>query len=320
MNIFIRIGNLIRNLVHFNRIKADMENRLNFLEEREVILTEERKVLTEELKVLKEELSDGEYLVNRICSDSTVMSLLRTRLSGVPAVWGDKSRLHISEKAAVHTALFNVNSGEIFIGDYSFAGSNVSFLTGSHDMTLTGLLRRDCEIKEGNDIKIGKGVWIASDAAILGPCEIRDNAVIAAGAVVAPGTIVNDYEVYGGVPAKKIMSINKTTMSIQNESVKRALKREDGVVFSDGWSDKMIVEHDGEIYTGHMLLEDTAVIYTDKEDLQLFFEVKDDDPMTVIVIDGREYRIGQKTGILNIPSSGAVSVERMGDKKIFFGR
>ena len=57
--------------------------------------------------------------------------------------------------------------------------------------------------KEGRDIVIGDGVWIASNATVLGPCTIEANAVIAAGSVVAPHTIVPAGCVYAGVPARR---------------------------------------------------------------------------------------------------------------------
>ena len=118
------------------------------------------------------------------------LSELKKELSISPAVWGDEKRLEISEKAAVYSCFFNTNSGHIKIGDYTFAGSGVSILAGSHDPDLTGFVRRNSDFKEGYDIEIGNGVWLGSNSTILGPCKIEDNAVIAAGAVIVPGTHV----------------------------------------------------------------------------------------------------------------------------------
>ena len=268
-----------------------------------------------------EDAIKSENIVNTICSDKEAIAHLNNRLSCTPVVWGDKKRLHVSDRAAVHTALFNLNSGEITIGEYSFTGSNVSFLTGSHDMNLTGLLRRDCEIKEGNDIIVGNGVWIASDATILGPCEIGDNAVVAAGAVVVPGTFIKENEVYGGVPAKKIAQINTKEMSIDNENVLKALERENGVLFLDGWSEKMIVEDEGKIYLGHTLLSDSAKIITDKQELELFYEVKADDPEILLDINEENYKISKKKGFITIDSNGTIEITQRNEikKRIFFG-
>ena len=52
----------------------------------------------------------------------------------------------------------------------------------------------------GRDIIVRKGVWIGSNAIILGPCEIGENSVIAAGSIVTrdvPARVLS-----GGAPAK----------------------------------------------------------------------------------------------------------------------
>ncbi|MBR8429662.1 hypothetical protein K6Y76_22955 [Burkholderia cenocepacia] len=60
--------------------------------------------------------------------------------------------------------------------------------------------------RDGRDIVIGKGVWIASNAIVLGPCTIGDNAVVAAGAVVTGGQLESGC-LYAGVPAKRIRTL-----------------------------------------------------------------------------------------------------------------
>lgn len=68
------------------------------------------------------------------------------------------------------------------------------------------------EPTQGNDIIIGKGVWLCSNATILGPCSIGDNSVIAAGAVVLANTVVPPDTIFGGVPAKKIKDVHYKTI------------------------------------------------------------------------------------------------------------
>jgi acetyltransferase-like isoleucine patch superfamily enzyme len=51
-------------------------------------------------------------------------------------------------------------------------------------------------------IIIGNDVWIGANAVILKGVEIGDGAVVAAGAVV--NKPIAAYEIWGGVPAKKI--------------------------------------------------------------------------------------------------------------------
>ena len=54
-------------------------------------------------------------------------------------------------------------------------------------------------------IKIGKNVWIGSNATVLQGVSIGDGAVVAAGAVVTKDVPANT--IVGGVPAKVIKSI-----------------------------------------------------------------------------------------------------------------
>lgn len=162
--------------------------------------------------------------------DVAYIKKLNYLCSSLPTVWGKEERLHISKLAAVSVCFFNTNSGHITIGDYTFAGSGVSILAGSHDVELTGLLRRDLDMTEGCDIQIGNGVWLASNCVILGPAVIEDNAVIAAGAVVTPGTHVPAGTIYGGVPAKEIGRIDLQQMeSTTSYAYRQAMKRAEGV-------------------------------------------------------------------------------------------
>ena len=51
---------------------------------------------------------------------------------------------------------------------------------------------------------IGDDVWIGGGATILKGCTIGKGSVIAAGAIVTGD--VEQYSIYGGVPAKKLAS------------------------------------------------------------------------------------------------------------------
>ena len=111
-------------------------------------------------------------------------------------VIGEKKRLHIGTRSAVANTLFNVASGTITIGNRTIMGQNVMIITGRHQfengkrislnpMFDDGSWGGNEEVpKFGFDIKIGDGVFIGSGAIILGPCEIGDHSIIAAGSVV----------------------------------------------------------------------------------------------------------------------------------------
>lgn len=234
--------------------------------------------------------------LEQVLNNADWVKHLNRQLSINPTVWGEENRLHISPLAAVFTCFFNTNSGNITIGDYTFAGSNVNILAGSHDMNLEGLIRRDAEIKEGCDITIGKGVWLAAGCTILGPCMIGDNAVIAAGAVVLPGTVIASDTVYAGVPAKLVKKIEPTS-EINNRHVIDALKRENGVLFVQGWSEKRYIIYNEEELAGHWTIEHDLYIYTDKTELKLLCHKNIEDTVRLTV----EYEEGKKEIIIDEP-------------------
>lgn len=121
-------------------------------------------------------------------------------------VFVDYSRIFIAKTASISNALLNTNSGTITIGEYTFFGQNVSLITGTHDYNLFGKDRMWSIPQFGQDIIIGNGVWIGSNASILGPCIIGDNAVIAAGSIVKG--IVEKNTIVAGVPARYIKTIS----------------------------------------------------------------------------------------------------------------
>lgn len=199
-------------------------------------------------------------------------------------IWGPEEKLHISKLAAVYMCTFNTNSGCISVGDYTFAGMGVSILAGGHDIRLTGLLRRDADLKDGCDIEIGNGVWLASNSTILGPAKIGDNAVIAAGAVVTPGTIVPPGTVYGGVPAKQIAEISLVDdMDIENQAICEALKRSDGCLFVKGFSDKVAMTCCKQKAIGHIMTDYEGVIFTNQNRLVFDYKLMEDETCTLTI-------------------------------------
>jgi len=91
--------------------------------------------------------------------------------------------------------------GGITIGDEAMIGPNVSLITSGHP--LDPAERR--AFVTAKPIVIGRNVWIASGATIIGGVTVGENAVVAAGSVVTkhvpPNTLV------GGNPAYVIRAI-----------------------------------------------------------------------------------------------------------------
>lgn len=84
-----------------------------------------------------------------------------------------------------------------------FTGHDVMILTGSHDPNKFWEDRR--KSSNPRPVTIKEYVWISSRSTILGGVTIGENSVIAAGAVVTKS--VPSYEMWGGVPARKIREL-----------------------------------------------------------------------------------------------------------------
>lgn len=108
----------------------------------------------------------------------------------------------------MNDALLNVSSGTIAIGRNALLAHGVSILTGTHDYRRFGEERRYTVPPAGRDIVIGEGVWIASNATVVGPCTIGEHAVVAAGSVVVED--VPAYTVVAGIPARVVAHIPHT--------------------------------------------------------------------------------------------------------------
>lgn len=126
-------------------------------------------------------------------------------LMGKTYVHGPKSRITVGENSSLPDVV-NTRSGKVIIGDDVQTGYNNFLLTGTHDYRKKGSERGPAITDAGRDIIIRDGVWIGWNCTIVGPCEIGENAVIAAGSVV-----VDDCEagaIYAGNPAEKVSSID----------------------------------------------------------------------------------------------------------------
>ncbi len=126
-----------------------------------------------------------------------------------PRLWGPSEQLHVASTAVLNDALLNTVSGSITVEEYAFLGHGVALLTGTHDISRTGLERQLAVPSEGRDIVIGAGAWIASRAIVLGPCRIGANAVVAAGAVVSADVPAG--AIAAGVPARLVGHIGATS-------------------------------------------------------------------------------------------------------------
>ena len=93
--------------------------------------------------------------------------------------------------------------GGLDIADDVLIGPNVSLITAGHPLEPSQ--RRAATI--GKPIAIGRNVWIAAGATVIGGVTIGENAVVVAGSVVTRNVPANT--LVGGNPARVIRSVSE---------------------------------------------------------------------------------------------------------------
>lgn len=118
--------------------------------------------------------------------------------------------ISIGKDVFINSGCHFQDQGGITIGDGALIGHNVVLATINHDL-IPGNGRKN----QYAPIKLGKHVWIGSNATVLPGVTVGDWAVIAAGAVVTKD--VPSYTIVSGIPAKILKTIDKPT-EVLNES------------------------------------------------------------------------------------------------------
>lgn len=103
--------------------------------------------------------------------------------------------------------MLNCASGKITIAQDVIFGHGVSLLTGTHDFRQFGAARKLSVPAAGCDIVIRDGAWLASNVTVLGPCQVGEHAVVAAGAIVVDD--VPPYSVAAGIPARVLYELER---------------------------------------------------------------------------------------------------------------
>ena len=117
----------------------------------------------------------------------------------------------------------NTKLNDSFIGKYCSIGPNVKLIVGRHPLSpfvsthpvFYSTMKQNGSsyvnenkfsefelTKNGFNVEIGNDVWIGSDVRIFQGLIIGDGAIIAAGSIVTKN--IPSYEIWGGIPAKKI--------------------------------------------------------------------------------------------------------------------
>ena len=87
------------------------------------------------------------------------------------------------------------------LGDDTMVGAHCYLLTNQHQFETRDVPIRDQGF-ECSPLTIGRDVWIGANVVVMPGIHIGDGAIIGAGSVVTKS--IGAYEIWGGVPAKKI--------------------------------------------------------------------------------------------------------------------
>lgn len=104
-------------------------------------------------------------------------------------VRGDVNYIKIGNKV-------NIQDGAIIHGTFETAPTNI----GNNVSIAHNAIVHGCTIED--NVLIGMGAIVMDNA------RVGENSIIAAGSVVLENTVIESGSVYGGIPAKKIKSIN----------------------------------------------------------------------------------------------------------------
>lgn len=116
-------------------------------------------------------------------------------------IWTPGKSILIGDRVFVGRGVeFNVKNN-VSIGNDSLIASGCKFIDSNHvcEKNEVPLRLQGCDQA---DIELGENVWLGANVIILKGVKIGKGAVVAAGAVVNRN--IPDYEIWGGVPAKKI--------------------------------------------------------------------------------------------------------------------
>lgn len=119
------------------------------------------------------------------------------------ANWGG-NHIHFGNNVYCNFNFTAVDDGEIFVGDGTMFGPNVTVATAGHPIDPP--LREKC-YQYNITVKIGKNCWIGAGAIILPGITIGDNSVIGAGSVVTKDIPANSVAV--GNPCRVIRPIGE---------------------------------------------------------------------------------------------------------------
>lgn len=110
--------------------------------------------------------------------------------------------IRIGRKVIINQGCTVYDMGGVEIANLVMIGPNVSLITASHPLN-PAERRAYIEVRP---IAIGRNVWIAAGATVLGGVSVGENAVVGAGAVVTRDVPPNTF--VAGVPARVVRELD----------------------------------------------------------------------------------------------------------------
>ena len=112
------------------------------------------------------------------------------------------SNVHFGKNVVVNFNANFVDDGDIFIGDDTMIGPNVSVITALHPVSPR---LRAAKIQYNKPVRIGRNVWLGAGAIILPGVTVGDNSIVGAGSVVTRD--VEENTIVVGNPARVLRKI-----------------------------------------------------------------------------------------------------------------
>lgn len=118
------------------------------------------------------------------------------------------SNIHVGDRVSFHEGtLIMTTKANVRIGNDVMFGPNVTIVSGNHRVdipgrTMTSITDEEKLPENDMDICIEGDNWLGANCIILKGVTIGKGAIVAAGAVVTCD--IPPFEIWGGVPAKKI--------------------------------------------------------------------------------------------------------------------
>ena len=112
----------------------------------------------------------------------------------------ETAKIHIGNNTTIGYHTFIFASDSISIGNDCLVAPFVYIVDSDHGIEKKSLINEQSNISMPIDIK--SDVWLATGAKILKGVTIGQGGIVAAGSVLS--TDVKPYQIFGGIPAKKI--------------------------------------------------------------------------------------------------------------------